>query len=300
MPVKNEIGNIYGKLTVIERVENDKNGRAMWKCRCECGKEVIVMGKNLRSGNTKSCGCYKKIQPPMRADLTGKRFGRLVVLGEPQIGDRGTIWKCICDCGTICYKVSADLVHGNVKSCGCYKKELHSTMNDLSGQKFGELTALYTEEVANDGQRVWTCKCSCGSITKVRAGALRSGKTQSCGCKTSKGNSQIKKILEENKISFLTEYSFQDLFRFTPQNPLKFDFAFFNENKLIGLLEYNGKQHYQPIDFFGGVEGFVDQQDRDRKKLEYCQKNNIPLYIIRYDEDIKDKMEEILNDLYLK
>jgi len=58
--IKNEIGNTYGYLTVIERAPNNKDGRAMWKCRCKCGNEVIVLGKHLRSGNTKSCGCYQK------------------------------------------------------------------------------------------------------------------------------------------------------------------------------------------------------------------------------------------------
>ena len=52
-----ETGNIYGYLTVIDRAAN-KNGRAMWKCKCKCGNEIIVSGKCLRSGNTKSCGCY--------------------------------------------------------------------------------------------------------------------------------------------------------------------------------------------------------------------------------------------------
>ena len=48
-PLKDESGNVYGRLTVIERAEN-KDGRAYWKCRCECGKETIVSGKNLRNG----------------------------------------------------------------------------------------------------------------------------------------------------------------------------------------------------------------------------------------------------------
>ena len=59
-PAKNEIGNIYGYLTVISRAENNKEGRAQWLCRCKCGNELIVLGKHLRSGNTKSCGCYQK------------------------------------------------------------------------------------------------------------------------------------------------------------------------------------------------------------------------------------------------
>lgn len=58
MGLKNELGNTYGYLTVIARAENTKEGRAQWLCRCKCGNEVVVLGKHLRSGNTKSCGCY--------------------------------------------------------------------------------------------------------------------------------------------------------------------------------------------------------------------------------------------------
>lgn len=56
----NEVGNKYGKLTVLERAENSNGGKeAHWKCKCECGNYVIVNGVNLRSGNTKSCGCLR-------------------------------------------------------------------------------------------------------------------------------------------------------------------------------------------------------------------------------------------------
>lgn len=52
MALKNEIGNTYGYLTVIERALNNKDNRAMWKCRCKCGNELVVLGKSLRNGNT--------------------------------------------------------------------------------------------------------------------------------------------------------------------------------------------------------------------------------------------------------
>ena len=57
----NEIGNIYGRLTVISRAENSKNGVARWLCKCECGNEKIICGISLRSKNpTHSCGCLQK------------------------------------------------------------------------------------------------------------------------------------------------------------------------------------------------------------------------------------------------
>lgn len=257
-----ETGNRYGLLTVLYRGPNSKDGRVQWHCRCDCGKEVDVVAKNLRSGNTKSCGCYKKKNPGARKDLTGKRFGKLVVLGEPETEERGTIWKCLCDYGNTCYKCSADLLYGNVKSCGCLKAELHSTMNDLTGQKFGELTALYSDKVAKDGQRMWHCICSCGKEVDVRAGALRSGHTKSCGCLTSKGNLTIHNYLQEHGVDFIQEYSFPDLYTSSQNTPLRFDFAIFKDKTLYCLLEYNGKQHYEPIEYFGGEESFKRQQKK--------------------------------------
>ena len=55
----NEIGNKYGKLTVLQRAENtqSKTQGAFWLCECECGNQIITSGKNLRLGHTQSCGC---------------------------------------------------------------------------------------------------------------------------------------------------------------------------------------------------------------------------------------------------
>lgn len=50
----------FGKLKVIERVQNNKNGTAMWKCQCDCGNIVCVTTSSLNSGKTTSCGCYAR------------------------------------------------------------------------------------------------------------------------------------------------------------------------------------------------------------------------------------------------
>lgn len=53
-------GQVIGRLTVIEYAYTNKNRKSMWKCRCECGNEVIVMGSHLKSGHTQSCGCLSR------------------------------------------------------------------------------------------------------------------------------------------------------------------------------------------------------------------------------------------------
>ena len=90
------------KFTYLTPYEYIKGGK--WKCKCDCGNEIIVSGKHLRSGNTKSCGCYQKeraIQSNLQrgGDLTGLRFGKLVVLEEAGFitgtnGKRRRLWKC--------------------------------------------------------------------------------------------------------------------------------------------------------------------------------------------------------------
>lgn len=50
-------GKRFGRLTVLRYSHTNKNKRAFYVCRCDCGKECIIMGKYLRNGDTKSCGC---------------------------------------------------------------------------------------------------------------------------------------------------------------------------------------------------------------------------------------------------
>ena len=63
---KDEVGNKYGKLTVVSRADDhispSGNKYAMWNCKCDCGNPnlITVLGASLRNGNTKSCGCYAK------------------------------------------------------------------------------------------------------------------------------------------------------------------------------------------------------------------------------------------------
>lgn len=53
-------GRRYGKLVVISYEYSDKKGHAVWKCKCDCGAETFVASKDLKTGNTKSCGCLRK------------------------------------------------------------------------------------------------------------------------------------------------------------------------------------------------------------------------------------------------
>ena len=117
-------GQTFNRLTVIRRVEN-KGKNTMWLCKCSCGNETIVSASNLKTGNTKSCGCLNREHkefPTRRKDVVGKKFGRLFVQYRIE-GDPLTKVHCICDCGNE-IDVPAHNLGTRVISCGCRHDEI--------------------------------------------------------------------------------------------------------------------------------------------------------------------------------
>lgn len=127
----------FGKLIAIRKVQPHitKGGRyvTMWECQCDCGKVVSVSSQKLRKGHTTSCGCNKKNNKGGRFDdLTGDRFGKLVVmryLKEEERERKRKCWLCRCDCGTIKEFGADKLKSGNSVSCGCAKAERIENLN---------------------------------------------------------------------------------------------------------------------------------------------------------------------------
>lgn len=130
------VGQKFGRWTVLKRVENLTSRDTKWLCRCECGTEKIVFGKNLRNGRSTSCGCYKKElnkknmierNKQKALDLSKDKYGMLQPLeATKQRTSQGSIiWKCLCDCGNIAY-VSVDALRGQhpIRSCGCLHRSL--------------------------------------------------------------------------------------------------------------------------------------------------------------------------------
>lgn len=70
-------GKRFGRLRVIELSHTTNYGKSMWKCRCDCGREKIVMGSHLTSGATQSCGCLGKEKRAMRNSTHGDRNSKI-------------------------------------------------------------------------------------------------------------------------------------------------------------------------------------------------------------------------------
>jgi hypothetical protein len=223
---KDLVGQKFGRLTVVERAADHilPNGKklAKWVCSCDCEavnpNRIIVLGGNLRSGTTKSCGCLQKetASKTFFNDLTGKVFGRWTVLRldekktkEKDGKYKDFYWVCQCSCVKKTIKTinGCSLKNGHSKSCGCLHNEMlrEANFQDLTGQIFNRLTVIQqTEDYINSTGKTytqWLCQCSCNpenpKFNIIRACHLKSGKTQSCGCYGRERTSEANKRYNE-------------------------------------------------------------------------------------------------------
>lgn len=108
-------------LTVVREDEVRVKNEVMWLCRCDCGNMKTISARCLRRGGVKSCGCL--VHKPQFTDLTGIKFGRLLV-ERMHSRDNGIVkWECVCDCGKKTIVDGHCLKKGTTRSCGCLKRE---------------------------------------------------------------------------------------------------------------------------------------------------------------------------------
>lgn len=305
MHEKHYAGERIGELTLIEKIPYripSGHMKTKWKCVCSCGKETVVFAANLNK--TKSCGhlTADAVSKAGLQDKTGMRFGRLTVIqrDKDRIGASGrkiVRWLCLCDCGKYTSVDSAELNKGTIVSCGCFQKEANGKkqLKTHVGDRFGKLTVLEQMPSFHYGKSTmsrWKCKCECGSVIIVFGGALRRGQI-SCGCVNSKAEEEIASILSEKDVQFGRQYYFDDLLS-DKGFPVYFDFSIECGSKLICLVEYQGVQHYVPqSNHFGDHQ----REITDVLKRNYCAQHHIKLFEIRYDENISDAIENILNSV---
>ena len=105
--------------------------------------------------------------------------------------------------------------------------------------------------------------------------------------RSSRGEIIIEEILREAGFVFTMEQAFEVL-NSPNGRPLRFDFCVFDDDGNVDfLIEYQGKQHYEPSSKFGGKRGFYQQQFNDKNKRRFCALNGYKLIEIPYyDENL--------------
>lgn len=230
-------------------------------------------------------------------DLTNQRFGKLIALYKCNYkkGNRYP-WHCKCDCGNEIDVIPNSLLAGKTKSCGCLRKknmlqirqkvDYSKNIKDLTGQKFGKLTAL--KRLTEHHPIKWLCQCDCGNQTIVNSHDLVSKNTSSCGCLKSVGEQTISELLNKYKISFVAQKTFNDCLYPDTNGKAIFDFYVNNEY----LIEYDGIQHFEENVFF--KLSLDKQREKDQYKNKWCKEHNIPLIRIPYTRLNELKISDLI------
>ena len=174
----------FAHLVVVEKTNERSSSRSIiWKCMCDCGQECKFETSRLTSGDVKSCGCFLGSNNKYTPKLGGT-YGHLVFVGEaPRIVRPSKSVKAgyfVCKCGDEVIKGFQEVMQGTITSCGCMKGKKKAA--DITGEKFGRLTAIENTGKRVSGGYIWSCQCDCGNFTEHPVGALNYGSAVSCGC----------------------------------------------------------------------------------------------------------------------
>lgn len=285
------IGEKFKSLTVIS-LDEDKNNQLKeerrlglrsnapiyYICQCECGNILSLAKQKIKNRKEEKCKKCKNID---FSKYIGEKINSWTILDYKE-----NKFLCKCNCGTIKTVNPYNVINNQSKDCGCGRKQtmndIHSKEDDIIGNKFGRLTPLKIVGKNKFRKTLYECQCDCGKLHTTTASALLGGYTMSCGCLHSKMNSIISQFLQEQNIDFDSE----KFCRYNDTEYGKFDFYLKKYNLVI---EYDGEDHYMPIDRAGKGEEWAKEklkmtQYRDKLKNQYCKENNINLLRIPYWE----------------
>ncbi len=235
-----QIGTRVGQLTVVEPTEEKRSRYTVWRCRCDCGGEILLDTRCLKRGTIKDCGCRTVVRPGQR-DITGQRFGQLTALSPTEErGSRGSvIWRCRCDCGREVQVELGQLTAGYRKSCGCLSRP---PRKDFIGRRFGRLTVTGYEG-KRAGMHQWRCRCDCGQETVVGQTLLQSKKTKSCGCLQATVYRENLRLTEGTSITMLRAVKSGRLMK---SNTSGYNGVYFNKKRgmWVAQITFQGKTRY--------------------------------------------------------
>lgn len=160
-----------------------------------------------------------------------------------------------------------------------YKKFLER----LSAIHSDDFLILNAEQYKSMNSNSILVKHKCGFCYKTSPKNLLKNNCPKCSKKSSKGERQLMKLLDDNQINYIYQYKVQ-----IDNKHYYFDF-FLPDNNLI--IEYDGAQHYIPVEYFGGEAQLIKQQNIDKLKNKWCDENNIQLIRINYLQDIRKTLE---------
>lgn len=289
-------------------------------CNTKRGKEAAITGELGKTPEKKPSLCtwcgkehyrefgYKYCSSECKALAKEERRAKKMVAVCPTCGksfvkDKNNRIYCQKECR---YKTI------NCEYCGKEFKRPVGSLNKTCSQKCAGLLERRTHEdyvkEFNSIHKGWLSilepytksedrlgvKClKCGNIFTARADKLinknKLSKCPNCTRTSSSGEERVARWLNKNNIDYKRHQTFEGLRNI---NRLSYDFAVYDGAEITTLIEYHGRQHYEPIEVMGGTEEFKRQKLHDTMKENYARENGIELIVISYKQ--YSKTEKIL------
>lgn len=304
-------------------VQHDKSpvtGKSMkleWKA--SVASRVSGSGNPFKYGNIvlKNYNDLKSLYPQIACEWNFERNGKL----KPDMvtyGSKKRVWWIQYDKSPVTGKIMklewvASIDSRTRKNTGCPIKTGHQLLegyNDLASVR-PDLAAEWNYErnvgikpnmiICGSDKKVWWIQYvknqKTGEQIKYEWKAPVNRRLQGSGNPyiiTYKGEEYIKQYLQKNNISFNVQQKFSDLLG-TGDGQLSYDFSIPDEKYGHILIEYNGIQHYEAVDYFGGEEQLKKQKEHDKRKRDYAKKHGYKLITVKYTYDTYESVEEYLD-----
>jgi len=277
---KCEVFNLYkNEYEVLGEYVNNKTKIKMKHNICNHVYEVVP-SSFLRGRRCPNCyRKYKKNTNQFKMEVFNLYKNEYEVLGE-YLNVKTKIKMKHNICNHVYEVVPSSFLRGRrCPNCfGTPKKTTNNFKEEIYRLVGNEYILL--DEYKTNNTKVTLKHIKCNYVYNVTPRSFKQG-ARCPNCNQSRGEQKISFILKSYNINFETQYKFKDC---KHKKSLPFDFAIFKNNKVVLLIEFDGIQHYKPIDRFGGKEALKCVKLRDNIKTQYCIKKNIHLLRIPYWE----------------
>jgi len=281
-----------------------------------CG-DIFYKTFNLYTSKDSKCAKCVKIKAELRENnrrkLAGAEFKKIVQdhgwIWNDDVNiykDQNTKFKTLCPKKHVQLVCTRDFVNGK-RDCFNCAKELKSEKLKLSITDVKERCSnsgfLLLDNTYIGSHHKLKLRCLvCKNIVEMDIPGIKKGICRKCNNTQSAGSICIEKYLESNTdiLSFSKEWTFSDYilddwFSCKDQKLLRFDFRVLFNNGRCLLIEFDGDQHFKPIEFFGGINAFNKRRKHDFTKTLYCEYNNYVL--LRIPQIEYNNIEIILDDI---
>lgn len=259
-----------------------------------CGHVYPVTPNQFLNGNRcPKCAKIKRKKQPSKSNETFKKEVEMMGAGEyvvctPYQKAKTELEMEHLPCGQSFNIKPTEFIAG--KRCPiCFPKrnrvrKTHADYVEVV-KEIGQGEYELVSEYKHSKQHVQMKHLVCNEVFPVRPDIFSNG-SRCPKCRKSKGELMIESILKGMDISYTTQVRFDDCRRVYP---LPFDFGIVDKDgRVVFLIEYDGLQHFNPVDYFGGKETFVERIKNDRIKSNYAKENKIPLLRLSYQQEEKE------------